>query len=316
MIVQRATRFVSNMLVIRRVEFRIAEIPILGIAAALSATSSHFIRTGWFWEGVVLFFVLFAFGDMINVLADRELDAVYKNKLSNAVTELGVRFVTAQVVAYALVAIALGIHLSFVFDRPMVLLWVVVGLALGSQYSVKPLHLKSAGVGQLLCLWAIIFVGPMALVATYFRSFPDAWFLATAIAYGGMQMGIILVNTAEDFPEDRAAGVRNTTVALGLHKGIALAAALVGICGAAHVGLAVSQSIRSSLPLGWYAPLVILALVWLAATTRLTLLANRLGNLEEAEAVTLVRQRAKLVPVALTLTAWPTLLWAIGMLVS
>lgn len=302
------------MLIIRRVEFRIAEIPILGTAAALSATSRSFLESGRFWEGVVLFFVLFAFGDMINVLADRELDAVYKTKLSNAVSDLGVNFVTFQVVAYAAIALALGIDLSISLDRPLIFVFVVLGLILGAQYSVKPLYLKSAGVGQLFCLWAIIFVGPMLLVSTFFQDRPDAWLIATSIAYGGLQMGIILINTAEDFPEDREAGIRNTTVAMGLRNGIAFAAILVGAAGAAHIGIAIAQSIHSSLPIGWYVPLVVLTAVWGTATTRLSLLARQLGRLDENQAIELVRQRAKLVPVALTLTAWPTLLWAIGVL--
>ena len=64
------------------------------------------LKTLYFWEGIFVFFLLFAFGDMINCLADRDLDAIYKPHLSQAVYGLGVRFVTFQIVATA--AVALG----------------------------------------------------------------------------------------------------------------------------------------------------------------------------------------------------------------
>jgi 1,4-dihydroxy-2-naphthoate octaprenyltransferase len=101
-----------------------------------------------------------------------------------------------------------------------------VGLALGAAYSLEPFRLKGRGIAQLACLWLIIFVGPMLMIATLFGTWPTLELVAFAMAYGAVQMGIILVNTAEDYPEDREAGVRTVIVALGLSRGIALASAL------------------------------------------------------------------------------------------
>src|SRR6185503_21348195 len=102
---------------IRRVEFRIAEIPILFIPLLLLLHDTAVLKTFALWEGIFVFFCLFAFGDMINCLADRDLDAVYKPHLSEAVYGLGVPFVTFQVVATAALAIALSVHLSYTFQR-------------------------------------------------------------------------------------------------------------------------------------------------------------------------------------------------------
>src|SRR3954469_24817190 len=130
------------MLRIRRVEFRIAEIPILAIPILLTIRDTSVLHTFYFWEGVFIFFLLFAFGDMINCLADRDLDAVYKPHLSEAVYGLGVRFVTFQVSATAALALALSAHLSWLTGRWQLCVLVAVGLALGAAYSVPPVRLK------------------------------------------------------------------------------------------------------------------------------------------------------------------------------
>ena len=62
------TRFLLYMLRIRRVEFRVAEIPILAIPVLLLIRDSAPLKTFAFWEGIFIFFLLFAFGDMISGL--------------------------------------------------------------------------------------------------------------------------------------------------------------------------------------------------------------------------------------------------------
>src|SRR5215813_5713562 len=216
-------RFLLYMLRIRRVEFRIAEIPIIAIPLFLLLRDTGPLKSFYLWEGVFIFFLLFAFGDMINCLADRDLDAVYKPHLSEAVYGLGVRFVTFQIVATALFALALSIHLSWVLNRWILAALVAIGLLLGAAYSVKPVQLKGRGLAQLVCLWLIIFVGPMLFIGLLVSARPSSSVLAFAAAFGALQMGIILVNTAEDYPEDLEAHIRTSIVSLGLNRGIALA---------------------------------------------------------------------------------------------
>src|SRR5437773_5442074 len=124
-------RYLLYMLRIRRVEFRVAEIPILLIPILLLLRNTSVLKTFYFWEGVFIFFLLFAFGDMINCLADRDLDAVYKPHLSEAVYGLGVRFVTLQVIATAALALALSFHLSWALHRWLIFVFVAIGLLLG-----------------------------------------------------------------------------------------------------------------------------------------------------------------------------------------
>ena len=297
---RRSGRFLADMLRIRRVEYLIAEIPILLIPALVVGGADAF-DGGYGGAIALLFFLLFNFGDMINCLADRELDARYKTWLSQAVYGLGVDFVRAQVWATAAGALALGAHLSWSLERWWILALVAVGLALGAAYSVAPARLKGRGLAQLACLWAILFVGPMTLVASALAAAPDPGALVLFAAYGAAQMGVILVNTAEDFPEDRAAGVRTSIVALGLRRGIGLAALLVGVAGACV--------------LGWFAgagapawALAVEAGAWGFVLAGVLGLYRAIRGVGEAEAIALVKARAKRVPAWVTVFAWSTLL--------
>jgi 4-hydroxybenzoate polyprenyltransferase len=299
-------RYLLYMLRIRRVEFRIAEIPILLIPILLLVSESAVFKTFAFWEGIFIFFLLFAFGDMINCLADRDLDAVYKPHLSEAVYGLGVPFVTFQVAASAVLALVLSVHLSQALNRWLILVLVVIGLILGAAYSLKPVQLKGRGVLQLICLWLIIFVGPMLFVALLVSAAFSIEIIVFAAAFGTLQMGIILINTAEDYPEDLAAGIKTIIVTLGLQKGIALAFWLVftgAIVSLVSLGIMFWQRnvkfwMISLLP-------AIIACGYVIKSVRKL---NRLiAGAELAESIQTVKQHAKKVPLWITIAAWSIL---------
>ena len=302
-------RYLLYMLRIRRVEFRIAELPILAIPVLLLIRDTSLLRTYTFWEGIFIFFLLFAFGDMINCLADRDLDAIYKPHLSEAVYGLGVRFVTFQVVATAVVALVLSIHLSWRMDRWMLFALVAVGLALGAAYSVKPIQLKGRGLAQLICLWLIIFVGPMIFVGLLVDASASlATVLILAAMYGTLQMGVILVNTAEDYPEDLEADITTSVVALGLHRGITLAFWLV-VVGSAGVLVALGVMFwqREAAPLWAIAAMVPALAACIYVMRCIGGLRRSIGAASLEESIHRVKVSAKQVPVWVTLVAWSTL---------
>ena len=301
------TRFLIYMLRIRRVEFRIAEIPILAIPVLLLIRDSAPLKTFAFWEGIFIFFLLFAFGDMINCLADRDLDAVYKPHLSEAVYGLGVRFVTFQVLATAALALVLSAHLSMLTGRRLLFFLVAVGLALGAAYSVPPVRLKGRGFAQLVCLWLIIFVGPMLFVGLLVDAVPPPALLVLAASYGTLQMGVILINTAEDYPEDLAAGVRTTVVATGLRAGVGLALALAA---AGSVGLLVILTIlfrqrQAGWP--WMTTLLPAAFACVYVSGSIWSLRRAIAGADLADQIRSVKHAARRVPLWVTIVSWSTL---------
>ena len=308
-------RYLLYMLRIRRVEFRVAEIPILLIPILLLLRETSVLKTFYFWEGIFLFFMLFAFGDMINCLADRDLDAVYKPHLSEAVYGLGVGFVTFQVIATAAFALILSVHLAWQLNRWLLVPLVTIGLLLGAAYSVPPVRLKGRGLAQLLCLWLIIFVGPMWLVSMLIDNWPSAQLLVFAAAYGGLQMGVILVNTAEDYPEDLEANIKTTIVSLGLHRGIELAFWLtaVGVVGSIGALAIVFWQRRVS---GYWWCLLLPAVVATAyVLTDILRLKMSMAIVDLSASINMVKRMARKVPLWLTLVAWSMAVaaWAVFM---
>ena len=309
-------RYLLYMLRIRRVEFRVAEIPIILIPIFLLVRDTSVLKTFYFWEGIFVFFLLFAFGDMINCLADRDLDAVYKPHLSQAVYGLGVRFVTFQIVATAAVALVLSAHLAWKLNRWSLLPLVAIGIFLGAAYSVQPFRLKGRGVAQLFCLWLIIFVGPMWLVSLLIDNWPSPQLLAFAAAFGGLQMGVILVNTAEDYPEDLEANINTSIVSLGLHRGIELALwlTIAGVLGSigALVIIFKQRQVRGL----WWLLLLPAALASFYVLMDILRLRVSIAGVELPASIKTVKRTAKKVPIWLTLIAWSMAVAAWGVFMN
>jgi 4-hydroxybenzoate polyprenyltransferase len=293
-------RFIVWSLRLRRVEYRVAELPIYLVPAFLAVPDPTALGGLVFWEGLVAFLFLFAFGDLLNCLADRDLDAVYKPHLTEAVDGLGVRGVLVQAALSAAAAVALTTHLAWLLGRWHLVPLVLAGLFVALAYSVEPFRLKGRGLWQLAFYWLGLFTGPMLFAAFLFDPLPawPVWMVAGA--FGMLQTGVILVNTAEDFPEDRAMGVRTVIVALGLRGGIGLAAGLTAVGGGALlVGLAVVFVERSVPSVGWWGLVPALA-AWLAASVAGLRLWRLVRAAAEADAGAAVRRAAKWVPVWIT----------------
>ena len=292
---------------IRRPEFMAAEIPIFAIAAILAKLGGGVpLSVGLVLPLVALFFLLFHVGDMANCLADRDLDAVYKTHLSEAVRGLGVRGVKVQIGLSAAGALGLAGYLARARGLPEIFALVVGGLVLGAQYSLRPLWLKSRGRAQIVTLWLVIFVGPMLLVVRVVGASISPALVAMIAAYGALQQGIILVNTAEDLPEDRESGIRTSAIALGLRATLGLSALLVG-AGGAGVGFGLWWQLAAR-PSVWLLALVPFATAWLWVLGGIlrTYRATRATTVE-AEALVAVRAAGRRMPLWITATAWGAL---------
>jgi alpha-ketoglutarate-dependent taurine dioxygenase/4-hydroxybenzoate polyprenyltransferase len=288
---------------LRRPEFMRAEIPILLIPAFLSASrGSDFVR-GAFWEGTALFWLLFQAGDLVNCLFDRDVDLHRKTRLSEAVTGLGTANVKAQVAVTGTLAAVLGAHLALTLARPWMAIAAVLGILLGFSYTAPPLRLKSRGLLQLAAYVGLLFVGPMTLVSGLFAAWPPARVVLVAFAYGTMQTGVLLVNTAEDLDEDEREHIRTVAVVLKTGGTMRLARALAGFGG---LGLLV---MLGSLCASAWTTLALLPLAitlaynehWLGTVARTT------GALSEAEARKTIRKQGKRVPGHLEAGAWAAL---------
>src|SRR5262245_32274900 len=110
-------QYIRYSLRIRRLEYRIAELPLFLIPILLTVKHESAFLSTEFWEGLILFLFVFTFGDLLNCLADRDLDAIYKPRFSEAVYGIGIRGVILQAVLSAIAALALAVHIAWLRDR-------------------------------------------------------------------------------------------------------------------------------------------------------------------------------------------------------
>ena len=291
---------------IRRPEFMVAEVPINLLGLLWVAPTAGWLTTAAYWEATLVFFLLFHFGDMANCLADRELDAVYKTSLSESVFGLGVENVTRQLWATAALAAVLTAHLAWVTGRWWLLPLVLIGLALGHQYSFGPIKLKSRGLLQIPTLWAIIFVGPMLLMSGVVYGPPTPTLLLFIGLYGALAQSIILVNTAEDYDEDQEAGLYTAALALGRTRAVWGSSLGVLLSGGGLFALFVSTALseQASGPV-WFG-LGAWVIAWLWSTLEIGRLARQVQNAEQPD--TVLKAGARKMPVWITVMAWVTLL--------
>ncbi|HEX2085717.1 MAG TPA: UbiA family prenyltransferase [Solirubrobacteraceae bacterium] len=297
-------RTVGAVAAIRRMEFYVVELTIFAMPVLVVATSTGDLTRWTVLEGLAMFFALYTLGDVINCLADRDLDAVYKTRLSRAVYRIGVRRVTAVVIGSTVVGVALAVHLAAATGRWLILGLVVVGVFLGIEYSVRPLYFKGRGIWHLVCLWLLLYFLPMLCASLLVVDALTAEVTVLAAAYATVEMGIILINTSEDLPEDRTAGIRTTTVALGLVPTLWLACAMVAVGGAAFCASWLHLDAQHGVaPLGYLA-VGALALVCATVLARLLALARAAAHAGEQAAIRMVKANGPLVPVAATLVGW------------
>ena len=306
----RLEQFLKNSKTLRRTEFLIAEIPIFLIPILLSAEDFGFLTTPVLYVGLAGIYLLFNFGDMVNAYFDQQVDAVYKSHLSNAVFELGDMGVRWQMRASVAGTVGISWWLTRRTGRWQFVPLTLIGWALGLQYSAGPLHFKSRGWWQLACLWAVLFFGPMAYTGSLVTRFPRRAVLALAGTYGLLQMGVLMLNNAEDYTEDRAAGLHTVVVHLGLHRSMRVAQLLVGGAGLGVLGSFAYLFKAEKLPKPTYLALLPLAGAVGHVLSGYQTIIGKIAPKDEEAATAILKENGMLVPQWLKATAYTSLLAA------
>ncbi|MFG1780542.1 UbiA family prenyltransferase [Micromonospora sp. NPDC049051] len=298
-----ARRPIYHSIRIRRVEFLPVMLAIYAIPSLLSVDDIGTLASVHFALVIVMALSIMHFIDMTNAYADRDVDAVYKTWLSQAVYGLGLRNVRWQIAATGAGVLALATYFTFRTGHWDILPLVAFTLWIGAQYSIPPVHLKSSGVGQIPGLAAVLIWLPMLVVV---RSVPGelSWpLLAVIVGFGLNQVGIVMVNTAEDWPEDAAFDIRTCVRALGLSRAMAVASGLIAVG-----GTTVCVSVLAIGGFTWGAVPMIAAIAFALVHVSGTWRGVRGKPL--ADALAFLRPRAKLVPLQVASTGWGTVIAA------
>lgn len=289
-------RFLNNSLIIRRKEFFVAELPIFLIPLFLCISSWNDLLQPSLYAGLLAIILMFNAGDMINCYADYALDSIYKSHLSNAVYELGKKNVKWQIILSTLLSFILTIGVALYTQQFYLIPLTVFGIFIGLQYSVKPFKFKSRGILQLFCLWGIIFFGPMLYTAIITNGFPCIAALFLFAFYGFHQMGIILLNTAEDYTEDKADHLNTIVVALGFHRTMNFAYRLVILSGLAIQAILALLFFNQQLPGYFYIFIGVFTAGWLKIVFEYKRIIDKINTQQEEDAIKEIKKNGMKVP--------------------
>jgi len=180
--------------------------------------------------GLFAFFLLFNVGFMINCWADWEVDMEHKTHLSQAVQSVGRKTVGDLVVVHIIVAVLISFYISYMLDRWLIVILVLIGTFLGVAYSVEPFRFKRRGVFHSVMavpvfaipgLYSYLLVSPLPLDELHSQIF---LFLVLGITLA--HYGLVLISQSEDYPEDKKANLTTAAVHWGLKKTLKISFAL------------------------------------------------------------------------------------------
>ena len=159
----------------------------------------------------------------LNCLCDYNIDRKYKRYLSESVDILGKRLIKVFIVVEF--SIAILIILYFVtLGRIATSVCGVLGIISAITYSAEPFRIKKRGFLSpfpvMIGMYALSPLGGWFVL----RDGIDLSFIVFITGYALMNEGFTLVNTCEDYSEDKAEGIKTWTHVLGLKRTLQIAA--------------------------------------------------------------------------------------------
>ncbi|AUH39628.1 UbiA family prenyltransferase [Streptomyces sp. CMB-StM0423] len=248
-------------------------------------------------------------GNMTNALADREQDALYKSRQSEAIYGLGVSRVVAHIGVSTAINCALAVFLAIRTGHwDLLPLAVFVGL-LGFQYSVPPLKLKGAGAWQLPTLQlSLVFLPGLFVLRS--SEYAVEWGSVVALAgFALLLVSLFVTSHAEDYIEDEKFGIRTYTVAWGLTKTMYIQSSMLLVGAPLFLG-----SVWVTFGFSWaFVPWIA---AWLLSQRLLyTVIRDVSDNTHEA-AIEALHKKSLIGPYHAALMGWATVLLAVFVVIG
>lgn len=212
--------FILNFLTISRAKIQLASLPHATLGIVLGVSSLTNLLSWSVVTYILLVFSLITFACNLNCLCDIEVDGRHKKYMSNAAKSIGVRSIKIILV----LELILIFYLMYLTREHIITVFLsLLGLFLAIAYSAKPFRIKARGILSpfpvLIGLYTLTILGGWFLVND---SFP-LYLILFSIGYALMNEGITLVNTCEDYSEDKEEGIRTWAHIFGLKRTLIVA---------------------------------------------------------------------------------------------
>jgi len=207
-----------------RLEYLKAEIPALFVAMLLGITTLSDLGNVYIPEGILVFFLLYFSGFLVNTLTDTDVDELYKTDVADASRVLGQKALKILVASHVGISLVLTLHLAIVLDFLPLFPIVAVGVFFGIGYSLEPFQFKVKGWLQTMAfIFGLFFVPAVFLFVVFAQGVLTTSFIVLALGFSIAHTGIGLVNQVLDTPEDRKMGLMTPGPRWGLSRSLAMA---------------------------------------------------------------------------------------------
>ncbi len=179
----------------------------------------------------ILFLSTITFACNINCYFDRDVDILKKKNLARSIDTLGVSNVRTLMIFETFV-ISILIGYFFFQGYPIVALLAAIGWFFGFAYSADPIRLKGRGLLGPIPVNLGVYVLPILAGHLVMDKDPSQGFLLFVTGYLLLNLGINLVNVAEDYDVDKKRDITTTAHKLGIGKTIKTASLTSWIGGA------------------------------------------------------------------------------------
>ncbi len=221
MIIDSKNSKIKAFLRVSRANLLIASVghPALGLILGASILSDLLI-----WEVplyIMLHYSIAFFGCNLNSLCDYNVDKLYKKYMSDSVDIIGKKNLKILILLEFLISVAIII---FLFSNGYIIisLLAVIAIIIIYIYSAEPIRLKKQGLLSplpILILYTIPPIGGWFI----FRENITIYFLLFLIGYVFMNEGFTLVNTCEDYKEDKLSKIKTWAHVIGLKETLKIA---------------------------------------------------------------------------------------------
>ena len=202
-----------------RIEYLPAEI--LGVIIPFMLSGKFLINLP-ILEALIVFFLLYWSGFLINAMEDVEVDKKFKKYVASGVKELGKRILSVLILFHLIVSFILSFHISLQISNMWLFIFVIISTFFGLSYSIKPFHFKVRGVLHSTLAFSAVFA-PFFFLYYVIAGFPPISIIFIIIALTITHYGIALVNQSQDYIEDKEGGLTTPAVKWGLAETLILA---------------------------------------------------------------------------------------------
>ena len=179
----------------------------------------------------ILFLFTITFACNINCYFDRDVDILKKKNLARSIDTLGASNVRTLMIFETFV-ISILIGYFFFQGYPIVALLAAIGWFFGFAYSADPIRLKGRGLLGPIPVNLGVYVLPILAGHLVMDKDPSQGFLLFVTGYLLLNLGINLVNVAEDYDVDKKRDITTIAHKLGIGKTIKTASLTSWIGGA------------------------------------------------------------------------------------